>query len=106
MTNLTDKVVGIIGTGASAVQAIPRLGANAKELYVFQRTPSSVDIKDDRATDPEWAKKLKPGWQAERARMKAKAAAGDVDQTRKAEPASLSRARKKSAARRTPTSTT
>ena len=56
LTKLKDKVVGIIGTGASAVQAIPRLGANAKELYVFQRTPSSVDIKDDWATDPEWAR--------------------------------------------------
>ena len=41
---LHDKVVGIIGTGATAVQAIPNLGANAKELYVFQRTPSSIDI--------------------------------------------------------------
>ena len=81
LTKLKDKVVGIIGTGASAVQAIPRLGANAKELYVFQRTPSSVDIKDDWATDPEWAKKLKPGWQAER-RAKAKAAPGMFAQMR------------------------
>ena len=81
LTKLKDKVVGIIGTGASAVQAIPRLGANAKELYVFQRTPSSVDIKDDWATDQEWAKKLKPGWQAER-RAKAKAAPGMFDQMR------------------------
>ncbi len=66
LSNLADKVVGIIGTGASAVQAIPRLGVAAKDLFVFQRTPSSVDIKDDWATDPEWAKTLKPGWQAER----------------------------------------
>ena len=63
---LEDKVVGIIGTGASAVQAIPRLGGAAKELYVFQRTPSSVDIKKDWPTDPEWARRLKPGWQAAR----------------------------------------
>jgi len=66
LSGLGDKVVGIIGTGASAVQCIPRLGANARELYVFQRTPSSVDIKKDWPTDPEWAAKLKPGWQAER----------------------------------------
>ncbi|MCG8588287.1 MAG: NAD(P)/FAD-dependent oxidoreductase, partial [Proteobacteria bacterium] len=66
LSKLSDQVVGIIGTGASAVQAIPRLGAAAKELYVFQRTPSSVDIKNDWLTDPEWAKKLKPGWQAKR----------------------------------------
>jgi cation diffusion facilitator CzcD-associated flavoprotein CzcO len=66
LSGLADKVVGIIGTGASAVQAIPRLGAAAKELYVFQRTPSSIDIKDDWPTDQEWARKLRPGWQAKR----------------------------------------
>jgi cation diffusion facilitator CzcD-associated flavoprotein CzcO len=69
LSNLKDKVVGIIGTGASAVQIIPRVGAAAKELYVFQRTPSAIDIRDDVPTDPEWAASLKPGWQKER-RMK------------------------------------
>ena len=66
LENLRDKVVGIIGTGASAVQAVPELGKNAKELYVFQRTPSSIDVRDDWPTDPNWARKLKPGWQAKR----------------------------------------
>ena len=66
LSSLRDKVVGIIGTGASAVQAIPKLGAAAKELYVFQRTPSSVDIKKDWPTDPDWARQLTPGWQAAR----------------------------------------
>ncbi len=66
LENLQDKVVGIIGTGASAVQAVPELGKKAKELYVFQRTPSSIDIRDDWPTDPNWARKLKPGWQAKR----------------------------------------
>ncbi len=66
LSNLKDKVVGIIGTGATAVQAVPGLGANAKELYVFQRTPSSIDIRDDWATDQEWAATLQPGWQAKR----------------------------------------
>ena len=66
LENLHDKVVGIIGTGATAVQAVPHLGANAKELYVFQRTPSSIDVRDDWETDPEWAATLKPGWQAKR----------------------------------------
>ncbi len=66
LSNLKDKVVGIIGTGATAVQAVPDLGANAKELYVFQRTPSSIDVRDDWPTDQEWAAKLKPGWQAKR----------------------------------------
>jgi cation diffusion facilitator CzcD-associated flavoprotein CzcO len=73
LENLSDKVVGIIGTGASAVQAIPNLGANAKEVFVFQRTPSSIDIRNDWETDPEWAATLEPGWQAKR---RAQAVAG------------------------------
>ncbi|MBM4383509.1 MAG: NAD(P)/FAD-dependent oxidoreductase [Deltaproteobacteria bacterium] len=66
LEKLRDKVVGIIGTGATAVQAVPGLGANAKQLFVFQRTPSSIDVRDDWPTDPKWAASLKPGWQAER----------------------------------------
>ena len=66
LEKLADKRVGIIGTGATAVQCIPHLGASAKELYVFQRTPSSVDVRDNRPTDPQWAASLKPGWQKER----------------------------------------
>ena len=67
LTGLRDKRVGIIGTGATAVQCVPHLGAGAKALWVFQRTPSSVDVRNDRATDPAWAASLQPGWQ--RARM-------------------------------------
>ena len=36
---------------------------DAQQLYVFQRTPSSVDERGNRPTDPEWAKTLTPGWQ-------------------------------------------
>jgi cyclohexanone monooxygenase len=67
LTGLKDKRVGIIGTGATAVQCVPHLGASAKDLYVFQRTPSSVDVRNDRPTDPAWAASLQPGWH--RARM-------------------------------------
>lgn len=66
LVNLTDKRVGIIGTGATAVQCVPHLGEWAKELYVFQRTPSSIDVRNNRETDPEWAATLEPGWQRER----------------------------------------
>ena len=66
LQNLQDKKVAIIGTGATAVQAVPKLAEQAKELYVFQRTPSSIDIRKDWPTDPNWARKLKPGWQAKR----------------------------------------
>ena len=66
LSKLADKRVGIIGTGATAVQCVPHLGASAKELYVFQRTPSSIDVRNNRPTDPEWAASLTPGWQRER----------------------------------------
>jgi len=66
LTRLRDKRVGIIGTGATAVQCIPHLGAAARQLYVFQRTPSSIDVRGNRPTDPEWVKTLEPGWQQRR----------------------------------------
>jgi len=66
LDKLADKRVGVIGTGATAVQCVPHLGVGAKELFVFQRTPSSIDVRDNRPTDPEWAAELKPGWQKER----------------------------------------
>jgi cyclohexanone monooxygenase len=66
LTNLHDKVVGIIGTGATAVQCVPPLAASAKHLFVFQRTPSTVDVRANRETDIEWVKSLEPGWQPAR----------------------------------------
>ena len=66
LEELRDRTVGIIGTGATAVQAVPELAANAKGLFVFQRTPSSIDMRDDWPTDPSWAASLEPGWQAKR----------------------------------------
>ena len=65
LSNLADKRVGIIGTGATSVQCIPHLAASAGELFVFQRTPSSIDIRNNEDTDPEWFADLKPGWQQE-----------------------------------------
>jgi cyclohexanone monooxygenase len=62
LTGLRDKRVGLIGTGATAVQCVPHLGASAEQLYVFQRTPSSVDVRANRPTDPEWGRSLAPGW--------------------------------------------
>ena len=66
LTGLRSKRVGIIGTGATAVQCVPHLGAAAEHLYVFQRTPSSIDRRDNRPTDPDWAASLEPGWQRQR----------------------------------------
>jgi cation diffusion facilitator CzcD-associated flavoprotein CzcO len=63
---LGDKEVGIIGTGATAIQCVPRLAEAAGQLYVFQRTPSTVDVRGNRSTDPTWAAELQPGWQRRR----------------------------------------
>jgi cyclohexanone monooxygenase len=62
LTGLRGKRVGIIGTGATAVQCVPHVGESAGHLYVFQRTPSSIDVRANRPTDPEWAGSLEPGW--------------------------------------------
>ncbi|KAF2152149.1 FAD/NAD(P)-binding domain-containing protein [Myriangium duriaei CBS 260.36] len=59
---LQNKRVGVIGTGATAVQIIPHLGQWAEHLYVFQRTPSSIDVRNNQATDPNWVMSLNPGW--------------------------------------------
>jgi cyclohexanone monooxygenase len=66
LTKLRDKRVAIIGTGATAVQCIPHLAEGARELFVFQRTPSSIDVRANRPTDPSWADTLQPGWQKRR----------------------------------------
>jgi cation diffusion facilitator CzcD-associated flavoprotein CzcO len=63
MDKLGDKRVGIIGTGATAVQCIPHLARAAGELNVFQRTPSSIDVRNNGPIDPEYFATLEAGWQ-------------------------------------------
>ena len=66
MDQLADKRVGVIGTGATAVQVVPQVAQAAKEVYVFQRTPGAVGVRGQRPTDVEWFRSLQPGWQQER----------------------------------------
>lgn len=68
LTGLEGKRVGIIGTGATAVQCVPHLAESAEQLYVFQRTPSSIDVRGNKPTDPGWVKALESGWQDHRMR--------------------------------------
>ena len=64
MERLADKRVAIIGTGATSVQAVPHLAPACKELYVIQRTPSSVDVRANAPIDPDWFSGIAtPGWQ-------------------------------------------
>ena len=66
LSGLADKRVAIIGTGATAVQCVPHLAEGARHLYVFQRTPSSIDVRNNQPTDPTWLASQAPGWQNER----------------------------------------
>lgn len=66
LTGLSDKRVGVIGTGATGIQVIPKISESAKQLVVFQRTPSTVSVRDNKPTDPMWARGLGSGWQAKR----------------------------------------
>jgi cation diffusion facilitator CzcD-associated flavoprotein CzcO len=76
MEKLRGKRVGIIGTGATAIQVVPQLAKVVDELYVFQRTPAAVGVRGNRPTDVEWFRSLKPGWQAERIANFTKAVTG------------------------------
>jgi cation diffusion facilitator CzcD-associated flavoprotein CzcO len=66
LTGLADKRVGVVGTGATALQVVPAVAPDAKELFVFQRTPSTVGIRAQQETDEEWVDTTQPGWQRRR----------------------------------------
>jgi cation diffusion facilitator CzcD-associated flavoprotein CzcO len=66
LTGLADKVVGLIGTGASGIQCLPHLATSAKHVYVFQRTPSAIGERGNRPTDSDFVHGLEPGWQRSR----------------------------------------
>jgi cation diffusion facilitator CzcD-associated flavoprotein CzcO len=66
LTRLEDKVVALIGNGASGIQCVPPLSQAAKHLYVFQRTPSAIGERGNRPTDPEFGQGLRPSWQKAR----------------------------------------
>lgn len=66
LTGLRGKTVGIIGTGSTGIQCVPPVAQSAEHLYLFQRTPASVDVRGNGPTDVEWFRSLQPGWQRER----------------------------------------
>jgi cation diffusion facilitator CzcD-associated flavoprotein CzcO len=66
LAKLADKRVGIVGTGATAIQCVPHIAKAVKHLLVFQRTPSTVDVRGNRPTDPAWSESLQDGWQRRR----------------------------------------
>jgi len=66
LTGLGDKVVALVGTGATGIQCLPALADAAEHVYVFQRTPSAIGVRGNRPTEPDFAGTLRPGWQRER----------------------------------------
>lgn len=66
LEHLSGKDVALIGTGATGIQCVPHLAEKARNLYVFQRTPSTIGRRNNCATDPDWARMLSPGWQKRR----------------------------------------
>jgi cation diffusion facilitator CzcD-associated flavoprotein CzcO len=66
LDRLGGKVIALMGTGATGIQCLPPLAETAEHVYVFQRTPSAIGERGNRPTDPEFAKRLEPGWQRDR----------------------------------------
>ena len=62
LTGLAGKTVGVIGTGSTGIQCVPPLAEYADQLYVFQRTPCSVDVRGNGPTDADWIKSQPAGW--------------------------------------------
>ncbi|WP_312858186.1 flavin-containing monooxygenase [Pseudonocardia pini] len=81
LTGLRDKRVAVIGTGATGVQCVPQLGEWAGHLYVVQRTPAAVDVRDNRPTGPDEFRGLPAGWQAERVRNFTTVVSGSTEET-------------------------
>jgi cation diffusion facilitator CzcD-associated flavoprotein CzcO len=62
--DFTGKKVGVIGTGASAVQAIPLIAQEASDLTVFQRTANYIVPANNGPVDPEVTKARKEDYDA------------------------------------------
>jgi cyclohexanone monooxygenase len=67
--DFSGRRVGVIGTGSSAIQAIPQIAAQADQVYVFQRTPNFSVPAHNGPLDPAVA----ADWAANRARYRAEA---------------------------------
>jgi cyclohexanone monooxygenase len=57
--DFTAKRVGVIGTGSSAIQAIPLIAEEAGHLTVFQRTATYAVPAHNRALDPDEQRAIK-----------------------------------------------
>jgi cyclohexanone monooxygenase len=66
--DFSGKRVGVIGTGSSALQSIPIIAEQAKDLVVFQRTATYAVPARNAPLDPEYEAGIKADYAAFRAR--------------------------------------
>ena len=60
--NLAGKRVGVIGTGATAVQLIPEIAGEVAHLTVFQRTANYCAPLRNSLIDPDWQREIKASY--------------------------------------------
>jgi cation diffusion facilitator CzcD-associated flavoprotein CzcO len=69
--DFTGQRVGVIGTGSSGVQVIPKLARQAAQLTVFQRTPAYVVPAHNGPLDAAFEARIKADYPGFRARSRA-----------------------------------
>jgi cyclohexanone monooxygenase len=77
--DFTGKQVAIIGTGSSAVQSIPIIADQAKQLFVFQRTPNYAIPAHNAALTPEYRRAIKADYPGLRERARKNMTGIDFD---------------------------
>lgn len=66
--DFSGKRVGVVGTGSTGIQAVIALAGQARDLYVFQRTPNYSMPAQNRPLEPELQRRIKSNYD-ERRRM-------------------------------------
>ncbi len=82
--DFSGKRVGIIGTGSSAIQAIPIIAEQAAHLAVFQRTPNFSVPAHNRPLDPDDVEAIKQNYGSVREKGKQEFCAFDTQANEKA----------------------
>ncbi len=77
--DFTGQRVALIGTGSSAVQSIPLIAAQARQLTVFQRTATYVAPARNGPLDPEVEARVKADYKGFRARASRELGAANFD---------------------------
>jgi cyclohexanone monooxygenase len=77
--DFSGKRVAVIGTGSSAVQAIPIIARRAARLLVFQRTPNYAVPAHNHPLDQDYQQSIKQEYATLRARAKQTATGIDFD---------------------------